>query len=203
MAAERAVLVAMALEAESAGRFEAVGIPVLYTGVGKVNAAIALTRALARYAGAGRPLPLVANFGTAGSATIAPRTLVACRRFVDRDMDVGALGFAAGVTPFDPLPPVLEFAPCFPGLPEATCGSGDSFATSPHGPDCDVVDMEAYALAKACRLAGAELTCVKFVSDAADEDAARHWQENVAGAADGFLRLYLKLVSPPAGANRA
>ena len=38
------VLVAMALPAESAGRFEKRGVDVLYTGVGKVNAAIALTR---------------------------------------------------------------------------------------------------------------------------------------------------------------
>jgi adenosylhomocysteine nucleosidase len=192
--AETAVLVAMALPAESAGQLEARGIPVFYTGVGKVNAAIALTRELARCAEAGRPLPLVANFGTAGSATIAPRTLVACRRFVDRDMDVGALGFAPGVTPFDALPPALEFAPYFHGLPEATCGSGDSFATRPHGAACELVDMEAYALAKACRLAGADFACAKYVSDAADADAARHWRENVAGAADRFLALYGELL---------
>ncbi len=203
MAAEPAVLVAMALEAESAGRFEARGIPVLYTGVGKVNAAIALTRELVRRAEAGRPLPLVANFGTAGSATIAPRTLVACHRFVDRDMDVGALGFAPGTTPFDALPPLLEFAPHFRGLPEATCGSGDSFATRPHGEVCELVDMEAYALAKACRLAGADFACAKYVSDAADQDAARHWQQNVAGAAEAFVRLYDLLLNPPAGASRA
>jgi adenosylhomocysteine nucleosidase len=197
------VLAAMALAAEGAGRFEAEGIPVLYTGVGKVNAAVALTSALARYREAGRALPLVANFGTAGSARIAPRTLVACRRFVDRDMDVGALGFAPGVTPFDPLPPMLEFGPRFPSLPDAVCGSGDSFATRAHDDACDVVDMEAYALAKACRLAGAEFACAKFVSDAADAEAARHWQENVAGAAGEFVRLYRGLVRLAAGANRA
>jgi len=190
------VLVAMALRAEGAGRFEAAGIPVLYTGVGKVNAAVALTQALARYREAGRAMPLVANFGTAGSARIAPRTLVACRRFLDRDMDVGALGFAPGVTPFDPLPPMLEFGRRFPALPEAVCGSGDSFATRAHDDACDVVDMEAYALAKACRIADAEFACAKYVSDAADADAAQHWQENVAGAAGEFVKLYLMLVRP-------
>lgn len=191
-----AVLVAIALPAEGAGRFEASGVPVLYTGIGKVNAAIALTRELARYREAGRAMPLVANFGTAGSTRFAPRTLVACRRFMDRDMDVGALGFAPGVTPFDALPAVLEFARHFPSLPEAACGSGDSFAIRAHDEAFDVVDMEAYALAKASRIAGADFACAKYVSDAADEDAARHWQENVAGAADEFLKLYLRLVSP-------
>ncbi len=40
------ILIVMALEAESDGVFEAAGIPVLYCGVGKINAAIALTREL-------------------------------------------------------------------------------------------------------------------------------------------------------------
>jgi adenosylhomocysteine nucleosidase len=203
MAAEaRTVIVAMALPAEGAGRFEKAGVEVLYTGVGKVNAAIALTRRLEAHRHAGGAPAIVVNFGTAGSARIAARTLVACRRFVDRDMDVAALGFAPGETPFDPLPPTLEYPAFFADLPEAVCGSGDSFATMDHGPACDVVDMEAYALAKACRSAGAAFACAKYVSDGADEHAARHWKENVAGAADRFLALYRALVSPP-GASRA
>jgi adenosylhomocysteine nucleosidase len=189
------ILVAMALPAESAGVFQAAGIEVLYTGVGKVNAAITLTRRLARLTREGRELPLVVNFGTAGSARIPARMLVACRRFVDRDMDVAALGFAPGVTPFDELPPMVEFPAVFAGLPDAVCGSGDSFATTDHGPACDVVDMEAYALAKACRIEGAAFACAKYVSDSADENAALHWKENVAGAADRFLALYRELVS--------
>jgi adenosylhomocysteine nucleosidase len=195
MAAEAsAILVAMALPAEGDGRFEAAGVPVLYTGIGKVNAAIALTRRIARLRRAGQGLPLVVNFGTAGSEDIPARTLVACRRFVDRDMNVGALGFAPGVTPFDELPPALEFPAVFAGLPEATCGTGDSFATLGHDVDCDVVDMEAYALAKACRIEGAGFACAKYVSDGADEHAATHWRENVAGAAERFLELYRELV---------
>ncbi len=91
-----AIVVAMALPAESAGRFEKHGIEVLYTGVGKVNAAIVLTRRLARFRREGRGPPLVVNFGTAGGVGIPPRTLVACRRFVDRDMDVGGARFRAG-----------------------------------------------------------------------------------------------------------
>jgi len=185
------VLVTMALRAEGAGRFEAAGIEVLYTGIGKVNAAIVLTRRLAEVGRGDARLPLVVNFGTAGSANLPAQSLVGCRRFVDRDMDVGALG----VTPFDPLPPVLEFPAAFPDLPEAVCGSGDSFSTAHGGFDSDVVDMEAYALAKACKLAGAGFACAKYVSDGADEHAAEHWQANVAGAADRFVALYRDLVS--------
>src|SRR3981081_4646231 len=50
-------LIVVALQAESAGVFEAADIPVLYCGVGKVNAAIALARALTRYALQGQPMP--------------------------------------------------------------------------------------------------------------------------------------------------
>lgn len=205
MAAELpAILVVVALPAESAGRFEAAGIPVLYTGVGKVNAAIAMTRRLAQYAHAGAPPPLVANFGTAGSLRHAPRTLLSCRRFVDRDMDATALGFAHGTTPFDELPPMIEFAARFPGLPEAICGTGDSFSIRAHAREIDVVDMEAYAIAKACKIAGAGFACAKYVSDGSDEHAARHWKENVAGAAERFLGLYRELLSPPSeAASRA
>jgi adenosylhomocysteine nucleosidase len=190
-----AIVVAMALPAESAGRFEKHGIEVLYIGVGKVNAAISITRRLARFRSEGRGPPLVVNFGTAGGIGIPPRTLVACRRFVDRDMDVSPLGFALGETPLDELPAMLEFPSCFPDLPEAICGTGDSFATRAQQVACDVVDMEAYALAKACRIEGAGFACAKYVSDGADENAAEHWRENVAGAADAFVELYEKLVS--------
>ncbi|MGH8197295.1 MAG: 5'-nucleosidase [Steroidobacteraceae bacterium] len=199
-----AIVVAMALPAESDGRFEKQGIEVLYTGVGKVNAAVALIRRLARHRREGCEPPFVVNFGTAGGVSVPPRTLVACRRFVDRDMDVSPLGFAPGVTPFDALPPVLEFPPCFTGLPEALCGTGDSFATRAQRVACGVVDMEAYALAKVCRIEGAGFACAKYVSDGADHRAAEHWRENVAGAADRFVKLYEELVSRLAsGANLA
>ena len=60
-------LIVMALELEGQGVFERRGIPVLYCGVGKVNATYALTRRLADYRHAGHALPHVVNFGTAGS----------------------------------------------------------------------------------------------------------------------------------------
>ena len=183
-------MVVMALEAESDGVFAEAGVPVLYSGVGKVNAAIALTRALARLQHAGAPLPLVLNFGTAGSRVHPTGTLLACHEFVQRDMDVRGLGFALGVTPFDPEPAALAFAPVFPGLTPAVCGSGDSFATAECDIGCAVVDMEAYALAKVCRSMGAAFGCVKYVTDGADTAAAGDWQSNVHKAAAEFLALY-------------
>jgi adenosylhomocysteine nucleosidase len=180
----------MALPAESAGVFEAADVPVVYCGVGKINAAMTLTRELARYLHAGEAMPLVLNFGTAGSSVHEGGALLACREFVQRDMDVRGLGFALGVTPFDAAPASLTFDPFFTHLPSAVCGSGDSFATARGELDCGVVDMEAYALAKVCWREGARFACVKYVTDGADHAAATDWQSNVHRAADQFLLLY-------------
>lgn len=193
MSALPGTLVVMALTAESDGVFEAAGVPVLYCGVGKVNAAIALTRELQRYAHAGRSPPQVVNFGSAGSRVHPTGSLIACRKFVQRDMDVRGLGFALGVTPFDHAPAALEFEPQFEHLPAAVCGSGDSFAMSASAVECGVLDMEAYALAKVCWLEGARFACVKYVTDGADHAAADHWRDNVHKAAEAFLDLYRRV----------
>jgi adenosylhomocysteine nucleosidase len=186
----------MALRSESDGVFEEAGVPVLYCGVGKVNAAIALTRELARYTGAGHALPVVLNFGTAGSRAHAAGTLVACREFFQRDMDVSGLGYARGVTPFEDTPARLQFDPEFPELPAAVCGTGDSFATGAWDGDYTLVDMEAYALAKVCWSEHARFGCVKYVSDGADHAAADDWSNNVHKAALEFLVLYRRIATP-------
>lgn len=183
------IIVVMALRVESSGVFDAAGVPVLYSGVGKVNAAIALTRELSRYTHRGADMPMVVNFGSAGSRCHASGTLVACHEFVQRDMDVRALGFALGITPYDEAPARLSFDPVFQ-LPAAVCGSGDSFATAESDVECAVVDMEAYALAKVCWNESAKFACVKYVTDGADTSAANDWQRNVHKAAEEFLRLF-------------
>jgi adenosylhomocysteine nucleosidase len=187
------IVVVMALRIESSGVFEAAGVPVLYCGVGKVNAAIALTKELSRYAQQGEEMPLVVNFGSAGSRCFASGTLVACQEFVQRDMDVSGLGFALGVTPYDEAPSSLIFDPVFTQLPAGICGSGDSFATADIEVDCAVIDMEAYALAKVCWHENARFACVKYVTDGADHTAAEDWQRNVHVATDEFLQLFQSL----------
>jgi len=187
------IIVVIALRVESAGVFEAAGVPVLYCGVGKVNAAIALTKELSRYAQQGEEMPLVVNFGSAGSRCFASGTLVACQEFVQRDMDVSGLGFALGVTPYDEAPSSLIFDPVFTHLPAGICGSGDSFAKADIEVDCAVIDMEAYALAKVCWHENARFACVKYVTDGADHTAAEDWQRNVHVAAEEFLQLFQSL----------
>ena len=83
----------------------------------------------------------------------------------------------------------------FPELPAGVCGTADSFETCAPALPCDVVDMEAYALAKVCHLEGARFACVKYVTDGADHSAGNDWQSNLSNAAAEFMRLYRTLVA--------
>jgi adenosylhomocysteine nucleosidase len=189
-------LVVMALPLEAQGVFEQADIPVLYTGVGKVNAAMVLARAIADLRHAGRQLSGIVNFGSAGSRRFPTGSVVACDAFHQRDMDVSGLGFEPGVTPYETVPAVLKFPTPFGELPVASCGTGDSFETGSPELACDVVDMEAYALAKVCHVEGTAFACAKYVSDGADHAAAADWQANLHRAADRFLALYRGLATP-------
>jgi adenosylhomocysteine nucleosidase len=190
MSGTNPVLVVMALELEAQGLFEAHGADVLFTGVGKVNAAYQLTRRLAQERARGEQ-PLVVNLGTAGSRRFNAGSVVACRRFVQRDMDVTGLGFALGHTPFEQtVPAELEFPEVFGELPHATCGTGDRFEAHSEALFWDVIDMEAYALAKVCFLESVPFACAKFITDGADGNAGSDWQSNLPIAAREFVRLY-------------
>jgi adenosylhomocysteine nucleosidase len=188
-------LVVMALPLESQGLFERSGIPVLFTGVGKVNAAYALTRRLAGYRAAHAPPPHVINFGTAGSQRHPTGALLECSSFIQRDMDVTGLGVPLGATPFEDVPARLEVQPVFADLGRGVCGSGDSFVITACTHDCDVLDMEAYALAKVCYFERCTFNAVKFVTDGADHSAGQDWQRNLQHAAELFVQLYARLAA--------
>jgi adenosylhomocysteine nucleosidase len=190
-------LIVMALPQESRGRLEAIGARVLFTGVGKVNAAATLARRLAELRCSGTLPEIVINLGTAGSRSIAPHTLVACNRFAQRDMDVSGLGFPAGVTPFDDTPAILEFPVVFTRLDQTLCSTADSFATDLHTVSGDVVDMEAFALARVCHAERVKFACAKYITDGADGDSAIHWDAALDAASRSFAELYAALEKGP------
>ena len=103
------------------------------------------------------------------------------------------MGFERGVTPFDPAPAVLEFPPLFISLPQLSCSTADSFATHRHDVGGDVVDMEAFALARVCVAERVPFGCAKYVTDGADSDSATHWEAALDAAAHSFARLYASL----------
>ncbi len=182
-------LFVMALKQEAMGLLEPLGADLLYTGIGKVNAAYALTRELTRRRYENRLPTRVVNLGTAGSRCFRTGELIACHQFIQRDMDVTPLGFEHGETPYETTPIMLETLVLFPDLISGICGSGDSFVTAELVMDCQVMDMEAYALAKVCRAENVPFAAVKYITDGADADAAEHWPERLRHAAEAFAEF--------------
>ncbi|WP_338609848.1 5'-methylthioadenosine/S-adenosylhomocysteine nucleosidase [Pelagibacterium nitratireducens] len=166
----------------------------LMCGVGPVEAAISVTRALAA-AQTGRGLPdLVVSLGSAGSATLAHTGVYQAASVSYRDMDATALGFARGATPFLDLPVVLPLEPEIPGLAPARLSTGANVVSGAgyEAIDADMVDMESFAVLRACQAFGVPLVVVRGISDGVSElTGMSDWtrdlaiiDEKLAGAVD-------------------
>ena len=182
------LLIIKALAMESQNAFTNMADPIIYTGVGKVNAAYKFMRTLREY----KP-KLVLNLGTAGSPIFNSGSLINCTKFIQRDMDVTPLGFEAFQTPFDDDSIILENGLTIEGFQTATCGSGDSFDTKADGSIYQVSDMEAYVLAKICAKEHIPFICIKFISDGANGNAANDWQEALDLGAIKLREAYEKI----------
>jgi adenosylhomocysteine nucleosidase len=138
---------------------------VFVTGLGKVNAALHATRLILEH----KP-KLIVNFGTAGAVSDSiAHGLVECTGYVQRDMDCTPLGFDVHTTPFEEDGHLI-------GTPGMICGTGDSFLTDGSSlVGIDIVDMEAYAIAKVCLHFSVPFRCFKYISDSADENAGEDW----------------------------
>jgi adenosylhomocysteine nucleosidase len=161
------ILYVMAAQAEY-GPFLRARIQPLITGVGPVEAAVAVTRALAE----ARPLPqLVVSLGSAGSRALEQCGLYQATSVGYRDMDASALGFPKGQTPFLDLEPVQQLGPLLPGLAGASLSTGANIVSGAayDGIDADMVDMETFAVLRACQAFGVPLVALRGISDGAAE----------------------------------
>ena len=177
------ILIVSALHKEIPNRWED-GLEnhsILYTGVGKVNATYNLTKVLMDDR---EEYDLVINYGTAASKTYGG--LVDCTKFIQRDMDATPLGFDKGETPFEPEPSLIDFSHIKnPIGKNLYCYTGDSFVID-MTPYDDVVDMEAYALAKTCRNLEIDFVSYKYISDDGNAD---DWEKNCGKGVEEFKKL--------------
>ena len=188
------ILIVSALEVETQGQLE--DYRVLYTGVGKVNATLELTKVLQKAHLHYLPkMPeLVINYGTAGSRELPIGELVDCTKFTQRDMDVKGMGFMKGQTPFENLVPIVldydhvEFNPIGKKL---RCGTGDNFVQTNEDTYSDVFDMEAYALAKVCFVYNIDFISFKYITDNANEHSVGDWKQNLADGVVDFQKKVL------------
>jgi adenosylhomocysteine nucleosidase len=162
-----AALVVMATDHEYGEHLKKLGIKPLITGLGPVQAAIALTHALVTLAHAGRRPDVIINLGSAGSATLEQGAVYRVSHSSYRDMDASAFGFPKGQTPFSPHPVTVEAAAILPGVPCASCSTGANVISDHASHGADLADMEYAALNEVAMKFGIALIGFKGVSDGA------------------------------------
>ncbi|WP_132535915.1 5'-methylthioadenosine/S-adenosylhomocysteine nucleosidase [Rhizobium sp. PP-F2F-G48] len=165
-AGDRAVLYVMAAEAEYGPHLKTRMTP-LMTGVGPVEAAVSVTRALQRLSAANRLPALVVSLGSAGSARLEQAEVYQATSVAYRDMDASPLGFEKGATPFLDLPVTVPLALRVPGLAEASLSTGGNIVSGAAYADiaADMVDMETFAVLRACQAFGVPLLALRGISD--------------------------------------
>lgn len=168
----------IALPDEAPGLLRTPGI--FFTGVGKVNAAILAARLIERY----KP-KRVFNFGTAGGITVDHGGIYKCTKFSQRDL------YPSGCL-FDE--DLLEFiTPIEHGTGGLHLSTGDNFVKDPaDAKEADLVDMEAYAIAKACREEKIQFICYKYISDRADDNAADSFLDNIHKGEELYIEILKK-----------
>lgn len=177
--AGRRVLFLMAAEAEYGPCLRAQFTPVM-TGVGPVEAAVVATATLAGLDRQGARPDLVVSLGSAGSARLEHCGVYQATALAYRDMDASPLGFAKGVTPFLDLPARVDLGDQIPGLPGASLSTGANIVS---GPDYariaeDMVDMESFAIWRACQRFDLPLIVLRGISDGtAPLEGLHSWTE--------------------------
>ena len=153
---------------------------VFFTGVGKINAALTAAKVIQKF----KP-NRIWNFGTAGGIKLE-QGCYEMVNFVERDKGKCPESIEV-MLPKDPVS--LSFGVGY------TCSTGDNFVTDPNLEiPAHVVDMEAFAIAKACLNEHVDFKCYKYVSDSADDTADTSWLDNVQKGEEHFINIYKKEV---------
>jgi adenosylhomocysteine nucleosidase len=162
----KSILFVMAVEAEY-GSFLRSRIEPLMTGVGPVEAAIALTRTLAKLEQENERPDLVVSLGSAGSARLEQTEIYQASSVSYRDMDASPLGFEKGRTPFLDLPAALELPLRIPGVPTTSLSTGANIVSGATYDtiDADMVDMETFAVLRTCHAFNLPLIGLRGISD--------------------------------------
>jgi len=164
------ILYVMAVEAEYGPCLKS-RIKPLMTGIGPVEAAVTVTRVLARAELEGTMPALVVSLGSAGSRILEQCGVYQAISVSYRDMDASALGFTKGQTPLIDLPIEVPLSPIVPGLATARLSTGANVVSGPayDGIDADMVDMETFAVQRACQRFDVPLIALRGISDGAAE----------------------------------
>ena len=195
--AGRRVLFVMAADAEYGPALKA-RIRPLMTGVGPIESALAMGIALQSLAAETRLPDLVVSLGSAGSRLLEQGAIYQVASVSWRDIDASPLGFTKGITPFLDHPVETNLPTPIETLPMARLSTGSDIVTGAayEAIDAEMVDMETFAVLRACQRFSLPLIGLRGISDgAADLHHYDDWtellhiiDEKLAEAVDGLER---------------
>ena len=168
--ADKSVLFVMAASPEYGPHLQARIAP-LMTGIGPVEAAIAVTAVLAGLDAADHLPDLVVSLGSAGSRTLEQTGIYQAISVSYRDMDASAFGFEKGCTPLLDLPAEVALPLRIPDIAEARLSTGANVVSGEaYGLiDADMVEMETFAVLRACQRFGVPLVSLRGISDGKED----------------------------------
>ena len=146
-----------------------------YTGIGKCNATLIISELIYN-----KSPDLIINFGTVGSCNEDLSGLIECGIFFDRD-DSSMFNSNNRIVTNQNL---------------YTISTGDNFITQ-KVPGCDVIDMEAYCLAKTCQKYEVQFKCFKYITDYVNKTSRQDWQTNIANGYPTFLEKINDYITNP------
>lgn len=155
------------------------------TGIGKVNALLAVAEAVEQ----SRP-DLILNVGTAGSVHHRVDSIVVCDTFVDRDMKKCS-DFGVSYH-FDFRQELQSISLAKEWNTHNVCNTGDSFVTSAID-EADAFDMENFAVAAFCKRKNLPFISVKYITDKIGENSVKHWEDKLDDAKAGLQKFFDQL----------
>ena len=175
----RRLLFVMAVDAEYGPHLKRRFAP-LMTGVGPVEAGVRLGAELALLSERDALPDFVVSLGSAGSRVLEQTEIYQASSVAYRDMDVSLLGFERGATPFLDLPAIVPLGHAIPGIPQASLSTGAAIVSGAayDAIAADMVDMETFAVLRACQLFGVGMIGLRGISDgAADLKHVDDWRQ--------------------------
>lgn len=160
----------------------------VFTDVGKVKAAIAVTHALQTE----KP-DMVLNVGTAGTLGHSVGDIIAGSTYIDRDY--ASLGLPGIEWEFRSEKGSLGLPSIIGGREQTgsfAISTGDNFVTRDTRFGADAIDMEAAAELQACQAGGTPFVAVKYIADIVGSNSVEVWQSRLAAARKALTAYFRK-----------
>lgn len=177
--ADKKLLYVMAAQPEYGPALQA-RINPLMCGIGPVESGVNVTHALTELKLSNDLPDYVVSLGSAGSRSLEQTGVYQAKTVSYRDMDASALGFEKGTTPLLDLPKELTMPVLMNGVQAVRLSTGANVVSGSayDDIDADMVDMETFAILRACHLFNLPLISLRGISDGKEElDKLEDWTE--------------------------